>query len=302
MIHLHRAEGADAYRAAMAGMAATAGVTELWPTVALHLTRASIAVARHRPRAALVYFRNAVATRGSRPVPPALADMWSRAHVDVALLLRDEPAIPPLEEAGTATRSATWWSGRARISLADADLEAAESAANRVVRPLPTEEPAEYPAEDLADTLAAIEAWIVLAVVADRRRRRQESSLCIRAALDLARGQRIVQPFLATDPGRIGAILQRARTDGVVPADEFVQMVLPRLNRQAPPSEPDPLVEPLTERELAVLAELPTWKSNAEIYVSVNTVKSHLQHLFRKLDVPNRRQAVRRARDLGLIR
>lgn len=71
------------------------------------------------------------------------------------------------------------------------------------------------------------------------------------------------------------------------------------------PHEPDPLIEPLTERELAVLAELPTWKSNAEIaaefYVSINTVKTHLHHLFRKLDVTNRRAAVRRARELGLI-
>ena len=69
--------------------------------------------------------------------------------------------------------------------------------------------------------------------------------------------------------------------------------------------EPQPLIEPLTARELAVLAELPTMKSNSEIaaesYVSVNTVKAHLKGAYRKLDVSNRRDAVRRARDLGLI-
>lgn len=45
--------------------------------------------------------------------------------------------------------------------------------------------------------------------------------------------------------------------------------------------------------------------SNEEIaaryYVSVTTIKSHLKHLYRELDVSNRRDAVRRGRDLGLI-
>jgi LuxR family maltose regulon positive regulatory protein len=124
--------------------------------------------------------------------------------------------------------------------------------------------------------------------------------------VDLARPQRLVQPCLAIDPERAGVVLRRSLADGVVHADEFASSILPRLSPESPPiSEPDPLIEPLTERELAVLAELPTWKSNAEIaaefYVSVNTVKSHLQHLFRKLEVSSRRQAVLRARALGLI-
>jgi LuxR family maltose regulon positive regulatory protein len=287
----------------MVGLTATVGATELWPTVALHLTRASVAVARHRPRAALASFEEALAARGSCPVPPALADMWSRTHVDVALLVGDEPAICTSEDAGHAARSATWWASCARRALAYADLAGAEAAADRVPRTLPAEESAE---QNLADVLAAIEAWLVLAVVADRRRRPHESAVCFRSALDLARPQRLVQPFLATERERTSLILQHALTDGIAHVDEFVQEVLRRLSPHglAPP-EPDPLIEPLTERELAVLAELPTWKSNAEIadefYVSVNTVKTHLQRLFRKLDVPNRRQAVRRARELGLI-
>jgi len=306
MIHLLRAQGPEAYRAGMTGLTATAGATELWPTVALHLTRASIAVARQRPRAALVYFENALAARGSLPLPRALTDTWTRTHVDVALLVGDDLAIRPLEEAGTDTQSATWWSSYARRALAHADLDAAEAAADRVLRPLRTDGPAEDLGDVLVDVLAAIEARLVLAVVADRRRRPHESALSLSAALELARPQRLVQPLLATDPERTGAILQRALADGVVHADELVRIVAPRLSPlEPPPHEPAPLIEPLTERELAVLAELATWKSNAEIaeefYVSVNTVKSHLQHLFRKLDVPNRRQAVRRARELGLI-
>ena len=91
--------------------------------------------------------------------------------------------------------------------------------------------------------------------------------------------------------------------------DDFVTALLDALARTGrlpdERAEPEPLIEPLTERELAILAELPSMSSNDEIaarfYVSVNTIKSHLKHLYRKLDVRNRREAVRRGRELGLI-
>jgi LuxR family maltose regulon positive regulatory protein len=63
--------------------------------------------------------------------------------------------------------------------------------------------------------------------------------------------------------------------------------------------------EPLTERELAVLRLLPARLSNREIgrelYVSINTVKTHLQAVYRKLGVTTRAEAVIQARKLGLI-
>ena len=66
-----------------------------------------------------------------------------------------------------------------------------------------------------------------------------------------------------------------------------------------------PLLEPLSDRELTVLRYLPTMMSNAEIaaemFVSVNTVKTHLKHVYRKLDVTDRRDCVRRGRELRLL-
>jgi LuxR family maltose regulon positive regulatory protein len=71
--------------------------------------------------------------------------------------------------------------------------------------------------------------------------------------------------------------------------------------RQAPAL----LTEPLSEREQAILRYLPTMMSNQEIagelFVSVNTVKTHLKAIYRKLDAPGRRDAVSRARELGLM-
>ena len=64
-------------------------------------------------------------------------------------------------------------------------------------------------------------------------------------------------------------------------------------------------VEVLTDRETAVLQHLPTLMSNAEIaaglHLSINTVKSHLKAVYRKLGVDSRRDAVLRARELELI-
>ncbi|MFI6820622.1 LuxR C-terminal-related transcriptional regulator [Micromonospora sp. NPDC050187] len=65
------------------------------------------------------------------------------------------------------------------------------------------------------------------------------------------------------------------------------------------------LDEPLTERELTILRYLQSILSNVEIAselsLSVNTVKTHVRNIYRKLDATRRREAVRRARELHLI-
>jgi len=38
-----------------------------------------------------------------------------------------------------------------------------------------------------------------------------------------------------------------------------------------------------------------------QCYVSVNTIKTHMAHIYRKLEVPNRKEAIVRARELGLL-
>ncbi len=64
-------------------------------------------------------------------------------------------------------------------------------------------------------------------------------------------------------------------------------------------------VESLTERELTILRYLQSVLSNveiaAELSLSVNTVKTHVRNIYRKLEASRRREAVRRARELHLI-
>ena len=61
----------------------------------------------------------------------------------------------------------------------------------------------------------------------------------------------------------------------------------------------------LTRRELELLRELPSWRTAEQIaadhFVSVNTVKTHLRGIYRKLEVRSRRDAIATAHELGLL-
>ena len=61
----------------------------------------------------------------------------------------------------------------------------------------------------------------------------------------------------------------------------------------------------LSERELEVLAELAAGHANkqiaANLHVSPNTVKTHVARLFEKLEASRRTEAIRKARELGLV-
>ncbi|KAA0940916.1 LuxR family transcriptional regulator [Streptomyces apricus] len=79
----------------------------------------------------------------------------------------------------------------------------------------------------------------------------------------------------------------------------------PRTAPEQPPREERPPVEQLSARERDVLRHLARMMTTEEIaeelYVSVNTVKTHLKSVYRKLSVTRRSAAVRRARELELL-
>ncbi|MCB0153326.1 MAG: response regulator transcription factor, partial [Anaerolineae bacterium] len=66
-----------------------------------------------------------------------------------------------------------------------------------------------------------------------------------------------------------------------------------------------PLLEALSDRELELLQLVAGGSSNKEIadslFITVGTVKKHLNNIFGKLDTKNRTEAVARARELGLV-
>ncbi|MFD8566981.1 LuxR C-terminal-related transcriptional regulator [Streptomyces sp. NPDC057694] len=81
--------------------------------------------------------------------------------------------------------------------------------------------------------------------------------------------------------------------------------VLAALPHEEPPRQAASPVQPLTGRQLAVLARLQEEVSLRQIadllYVSHNTVKSHVRAVYRKLGASSRAEAVQRGRELGLV-
>ncbi len=65
------------------------------------------------------------------------------------------------------------------------------------------------------------------------------------------------------------------------------------------------MIDPLTEREVDVLRMMVAGLSNPEIaealYIAISTVKTHVNHIYGKLDATHRAAAVARARELSLL-
>jgi LuxR family transcriptional regulator, maltose regulon positive regulatory protein len=127
------------------------------------------------------------------------------------------------------------------------------------------------------------------------------------AALHLAEREQLKLPFL-TEQSWLAPVLSR---DPEL-ADSYRRLFAPAPGREqalAPVTAADEapvlVVEPLTEREREVLVHLSGMLSTAEVasemYISVNTVKTHLRSIYRKLAATHRNEAVRRARQLRLI-
>ena len=122
-------------------------------------------------------------------------------------------------------------------------------------------------------------------------------------ALIMARPEGYKRVFIA-GPAMI-ELLQRAGSRGIEP--EYVAELIAEF--ESIPgyklATEQPLIEPLTERELEVLHLIAEGFTNLEIAqqftLSVGTVKAHTNSIYRKLNVKNRMQAVARARALGLL-
>jgi LuxR family maltose regulon positive regulatory protein len=152
--------------------------------------------------------------------------------------------------------------------------------------------------------LLAAEAWLVDALASDALGDHDRAAASLRRALSLAELGGLRRTFLdAGAPAR--SLLARYR-QRVPTSWSFLDELLAASAESARVTVPTPkLVEHLTERERTVLRYLPSLMTYEEIatdlYVSLNTVKTHAHGIFRKLGVTGRRQAVRSARELNLL-
>ncbi|MGX7678501.1 LuxR C-terminal-related transcriptional regulator [Jatrophihabitans sp. DSM 45814] len=137
----------------------------------------------------------------------------------------------------------------------------------------------------------------------------------VSAALKLAQPERIRRPFIDSNPQLrrlLRADLKDVDMSWLRPPQTSMSTVMqlpPRTDRESSPVTPPQagpvLVEPLSVRETEVLVHLAQLLSTEEIaaamFVSVNTVRTHVRSILRKLAVGRRNDAVRRGRELSLI-
>ena len=149
-----------------------------------------------------------------------------------------------------------------------------------------------------------VQSLLVEAVVRDEAGHSAAAEHALERALELAAHDRVLSPFLV-DP--VPELLERHGSRDTAHADLISEIFELRtgLGGAGADQASESLPEPLTESEIRVLRLLTTDLSKREIgnelYVSVNTVKTHVKHLYAKLDVRTRRQAVERARALDLL-
>jgi LuxR family maltose regulon positive regulatory protein len=147
-----------------------------------------------------------------------------------------------------------------------------------------------------------VEIGLLRALVADARGDRADAVSCLGAALEAGVPAGHVRLFLDEGPPMTGLLeaAERRPTAG----DHARRLAHAAYRKSAvPPRVLD--AESLSEREVEVLRLLATTLSGPEIagqlFVSVNTLRTHTKHIFTKLDVNTRRAAVSRAAELGLL-
>jgi LuxR family maltose regulon positive regulatory protein len=151
---------------------------------------------------------------------------------------------------------------------------------------------------------SALEILILQALAFSAQGKGTEALTVLQRALTLAEPEGYIRLFV--DEGEpMVALLRHAYTRGIAP--DYVATLLSAFGEPAltAPSPPGLLLEPFTERELDVLQLLVAGLSNAEmareLIITVGTVKSHVNHIYGKLGVNSRSQAIARAHTLHLL-
>jgi len=167
------------------------------------------------------------------------------------------------------------------------------------------------------NTFRVIELLALQSQVVYRQGRLDEALTLLGQAIRMAELGGCVEPFVELGPP-MADLLKRLLEQNVAVdyigkllaafgdvETEPVSDALASETVSVPPARPQPLVEPLTNRELDTLGLLEQRLQNKEIadklFISTETVKTHLNNIYQKLGVSNRRQAVEEAKKIGIL-
>lgn len=155
-------------------------------------------------------------------------------------------------------------------------------------------------------SLMVIRALVVDALAAETLGLHEEALHSLDTAVGRAAAEDIREPFLVS--GReVRPLLHDLLSRGSAHEPQVLYLLsrLRPTRRTRTGSRSPYVVEPLTSRELEVLRALQGTASHEQIasqlFISLNTLRTHAKHIHRKLDTTSRREAVQRARDLGIL-
>ena len=271
---------------------------DLEPATALLFHRAlgMLRVGQGRLHDALAAFRAAERLQSMLLTPHALTAQM-REFIILTLLRLGRTAEARQVLADLSDHERRWGEARtalASVCLADRDAPAALEALGPVL-------------DGTARVLhpgSLIEALLVHAVACDRLGDKQAAESDVERALDLAESDAQLFPFVLVRPRKLLERHPRHRTAHAALLADVLD-VLAGSPLPVPVGAPLEQIDALSESEVRVLRYLPSQLSAPEIagelYVSTSTVKTHMRHVYAKLRVHTRTEAVERARALGLL-
>ncbi len=282
-------ERADSARATQGEPGADPG-TEL----VLHHARGLLCLGRGGLEQALEAFRTAERTQTQLAGDHALTgDVLSRVLRTQVLMGETAAARAALAKVGEPQRGC----GGLRLAAAAIELaDARPEVAVQVLAPV---------LEGLAGTVhpppAGIEALLLSADAHAQLGNRRAADASIERALELAEPENVVLPFALVP------ILHERDVRGSTAHASLRSMICDLLDGSSPRlgDEDHKPCEELSDAELRVVRFLPSNLNvpeiASELFVSANTARTHLRHIYAKLDVHNRTEAVARARELQLV-
>jgi LuxR family transcriptional regulator, maltose regulon positive regulatory protein len=268
---------------------------DLGTELVIHHARGLLRLGQGRVDDALEEFRTAERIRTLLPADHLTIESRGRMLEALVRAGELEAATRTLAEIAEPERE------RAELQLAAAAIALAEGAPENA---LPALAPIiEGKTHALQPAWASVEALLFEAAARDALGDRSAAEASVERALELAEPDGIILPFTLAPVRDVLERLPRHRTAHAT----LLTTILDLLSGGSPNSrgEARAAVEDLSEAELRVVRYLPSNlkapEIAAELFVSANTVRTHLRHIYGKLGVHNRSDAVDRARELRLL-
>ena len=261
----------------------------------LHLVRGELLSAKGRDEEAIDAFR-ASERRQTLLVAPHALRVATRGFLAQALVRVGDTASARATLAEMAEEDRDW--GESRAAFASLDLAGGDAeAAVEVLAPV-------LDGSAPALTTSPVQAFLLDALAREALGDLDAAEASIERALERAEPDGIILPFVTTPVHELLERHPRHRTAHAALLSDILD-VLAGSSLPAPAGQRPELREDLSESELRVLRYLPSNLSAPEIgrelYLSLSTIKTHMRHIYAKLGVHRRTEAVDRARELGLL-